>query len=70
MASIPSAATRGHSLYQIEGSTPSVLNLGPGCAFRSRCHFATAQCETDPVLVELSATHSHHCWHGQEQNHG
>lgn len=70
MASIPSAATRGHALYQIEGSTPSVLNLGSGCAFRTRCRYASSQCELDPIKVEISATHSHHCWHAQELNHG
>lgn len=69
MASIPSTATRGHELYQISGNTPSLLNLGVGCAFRSRCKYATEQCEKDPEIVTLSQTHTHRCWHPQELRH-
>lgn len=69
MASIPSTATRGHDLYQISGSTPSLLDLGAGCAFRSRCHYASSQCEIDPPVVTVSPTHNHRCWHPQELVH-
>lgn len=67
MASIPSAATRGKTLYQIHGSTPSLLNLSSGCAFRTRCAFASPQCELDPETVQISPTHTHRCWYGKEQ---
>ncbi len=70
MASIPSAATRGQPLYQIQGSTPSVLNLGQGCAFRMRCQRATEQCNSDPKQVQLSPWHSHRCWHAQQVTYG
>lgn len=66
MASIPSAATRGKDLYQIHGSTPSLLNLESGCAFRTRCTLASAQCDIDPDIVQISPTHTHRCWHGKE----
>lgn len=66
MASIPSAETRGKALYQIHGATPSLLNLASGCAFRTRCPLASAQCEIDPEVVRISATHTHRCWHAQE----
>src|SRR3546814_15160233 len=45
ISSIPSVRTRGNELFQIPGSTPSLLNLPAGCPFRSRCYRATEQCE-------------------------
>ena len=65
MASIPSAATRGKDLYQIHGATPSLLNLGGGCAFRTRCALASPQCELDPEVVDLSPSHTYSCWHAK-----
>lgn len=66
MASIPSIETRGQTLYQIRGSTPSLLNLGIGCAFRERCDYASDQCLQDPPVFQVSPTHQHRCWHVQE----
>jgi peptide/nickel transport system ATP-binding protein len=48
MDSLPSRAAPGQDLTQIPGSTPSLTNLPPGCAFKTRCGFATALCETAP----------------------
>jgi peptide/nickel transport system ATP-binding protein len=48
--SIPSRNRRGEALRQIPGMTPSLLELGPGCPFRSRCAHAAHVCETDPAL--------------------
>jgi peptide/nickel transport system ATP-binding protein len=48
IASAPSRNPRGQPLHQIPGSTPSLLNLPAGCAFRNRCPFATAICEQTP----------------------
>jgi peptide/nickel transport system ATP-binding protein len=48
--SVPAATQPGARLQQIRGSTPSLLRLGPGCAFRERCDRADAQCATLPVL--------------------
>lgn len=63
VSSIPSVQTRGQDLFQIPGSTPSLLNLPPGCPFRARCYRATAQCENDPVLEETVPGHWVSCWH-------
>jgi peptide/nickel transport system ATP-binding protein len=48
--SVPAATQPGARLRQIRGSTPSLLRLGPGCAFRERCDRADAECATMPVL--------------------
>jgi peptide/nickel transport system ATP-binding protein len=45
MGSVPSHNRRGARLTQIPGMTPSLLDLPAGCAFKSRCSFATALCE-------------------------
>ena len=49
MDSLPSRAAPGRDLTQIPGSTPSLTNLPPGCAFKTRCSFGTAACETAPA---------------------
>src|SRR3546814_6097603 len=58
ISSIPSVRTRGNELFQIPGSTPSLLNLPAGCPFRSRCYRATEQCAQEPVLEERSEEHT------------
>ena len=63
MASIPSLETRGQALFQIPGSTPSLLNLPQGCAFRNRCYRADAQCAYAPDLLSVAAGHEVSCWH-------
>ncbi len=50
--SVPAATQPGARLRQIRGSTPSLLRLGPGCAFRERCHHATDDCAAMPPLTE------------------
>lgn len=67
MASIPSLGTRGEPLFQIPGSTPSLLNLPTGCAFRSRCYRADAQCEHTPETRALAPGHEVRCWHSGER---
>ncbi|PWF45412.1 ABC transporter ATP-binding protein [Massilia glaciei] len=51
IASAPSRNVRGEPLRQIAGMTPSLLNLGPGCAFRARCGGATDICAVAPPLL-------------------
>jgi peptide/nickel transport system ATP-binding protein len=51
--SVPERARRGERLRQIPGSTPSLLNLPAGCAFRARCPRAQPACAQDPPLVAL-----------------
>jgi peptide/nickel transport system ATP-binding protein len=48
IASAPSRNPRGQALRQIPGSTPSLLKLPTGCAFRDRCAHATMECAQTP----------------------
>jgi peptide/nickel transport system ATP-binding protein len=50
--SVPAATRPGERLRQIRGSTPSLLRLGPGCAFRERCDRSTEACAAMPPLAE------------------
>ena len=52
IASAPSRNPRGRPLKQIPGSTPSLLNLPSGCAFRERCGDANADCVSEPIQRE------------------
>ena len=63
IASIPSIRTRGGKLFQIPGSTPSLMDLPPGCPFQARCYRATDQCHADPPLEEVAPGHWVRCWH-------
>jgi peptide/nickel transport system ATP-binding protein len=49
--SVPAATQPGARLRQIRGSTPSLLRLAPGCAFRERCDRANAECAAMPPLT-------------------
>ena len=48
IGSVPSRNKRGERLRQIPGTTPSLLSLPAGCAFRLRCARADGVCETEP----------------------
>jgi peptide/nickel transport system ATP-binding protein len=63
IASIPSIHTRGKPLFQIPGSTPSLLNLPEGCPFQSRCYRATAECRMSPPFEEIAPDQWAACWH-------
>jgi len=63
IGSVPSRNKRGERLRGIPGMTPSVLNLPVGCAFRTRCPRADAQCEQDPPEFQVGAGHAHRCFH-------
>lgn len=62
ISSIPSMETRGQELFQIPGSTPSLLELPEGCAFRERCYRADNGCRRDPVSEEVGPDHWVSCW--------
>jgi peptide/nickel transport system ATP-binding protein len=53
--SVPSNNERGQRLKQIPGMTPSLLELPPGCPFRERCAYATAECEVSPEMRPVGA---------------
>src|SRR3546814_19310792 len=62
IASSPSNNQRGTPLRQIAGSTPALLNLPSGCAFRMRCAHADRICTATPPL-EVDGTRSLRCFH-------
>ncbi|HJT61942.1 MAG TPA: oligopeptide/dipeptide ABC transporter ATP-binding protein, partial [Burkholderiales bacterium] len=51
IGSVPSRNRRGSPLAQIPGMTPALLDLPPGCAFRSRCPRAAPACTEYPELT-------------------
>jgi peptide/nickel transport system ATP-binding protein len=63
LGSVPSRNARGTPLRQIPGMTPSMLRLPEGCAFRTRCPRADADCLTWPALAELRPRQRARCVH-------
>jgi peptide/nickel transport system ATP-binding protein len=51
--SVPAATAPGQRLKQISGSTPSLLRLGAGCAFRDRCGRAGSACGAMPAMTTV-----------------
>ena len=62
IASVPSRGKRGEKLRQIPGTTPDLLSLPPGCAFRTRCGHADAACEKEPPARSQNGS-SLRCFH-------
>jgi len=62
LESLPFRVEPGRDLAQIPGSTPSLLRLPEGCAFRPRCGEATELCHNMPLLErhEKRAFRCHH----------
>lgn len=47
----------------LEGDVPSPLNMPEGCAFRTRCRYATEQCAKEcPTLTDRGNGHQVACW--------
>ena len=58
---------RRAKLEPIEGQPPDLVNLPPGCAFRTRCRWAVDKCATDrPELMEAGEAHWSACWRSDE----
>ncbi len=51
IGSVPSANRRGERLRQIPGATPNPATRPAGCAFRTRCAHADADCLQEPPLA-------------------
>ena len=53
----PKRARESHRIV-LQGDVPSPMNMPSGCAFRTRCRYATAQCaESCPAMREVSPGH-------------
>ena len=53
----PKRARESHRIV-LQGDVPSPMNMPSGCAFRTRCRYATAQCaESCPTMREVSPGH-------------
>ncbi|MCL4744586.1 MAG: ABC transporter ATP-binding protein [Burkholderiaceae bacterium] len=55
LQSLPARAEPGKALAQIPGSTPSLLDLPAGCAFRPRCPCASDACAVAPASTDAPA---------------
>ncbi len=56
-------ATRGQTLFEIEGRVPDLSNLPKGCAFNPRCAFVMDKCRIDtPELRVIDAERRVACW--------
>ncbi len=54
LGAIPNDASDGQKLRQIKGTTPSLINMKPGCPFSGRCPMVIDRCLTEtPVLDSL-----------------
>jgi peptide/nickel transport system ATP-binding protein len=61
--SVPGQAQEHKRLRNIPGMTPSLLDIGPGCAFRERCSYATAVCAQTPEMTPVGPEHTLRCFH-------
>lgn len=54
---------RARKRIQLEGDVPSPLHMPTGCAFRTRCKYATEQCALEcPKLTDRGNGHMVACW--------
>ncbi|MCM2403994.1 ABC transporter ATP-binding protein [Rhizobium sp. S153] len=60
--SSPANYTPGSTLVPIPGRPPSLIHLPRGCAFRTRCHHASAQCLSPPPLRVFEDGTNSLCW--------
>ncbi|MBB3980154.1 peptide/nickel transport system ATP-binding protein [Rhizobium azooxidifex] len=61
--SVPSRNVPGEKLKQIPGNMPSLMALGEGCPFASRCERVTEICREPVPATQLSDTHRIWCLH-------
>lgn len=63
IGSVPSRNQRGRPLQQIPGMTPSLLNLEPGCAFKTRCPRRSDVCDREPEITQPVPEREVRCHH-------
>jgi len=63
IGSAPAANSRGARLTQIQGAAPHPLKRPEGCAFRTRCDYATDVCLREPPETWGSSTQAWRCFH-------
>ncbi|MGU3576143.1 ABC transporter ATP-binding protein [Brucellaceae bacterium C25G] len=63
IGSAPAANARGARLTQIRGAAPHPLKRPEGCAFRTRCDYATDACHSEPPETFGDQTHRWRCFH-------
>jgi len=61
--SIPDNNPMGSRLAQINGMTPSLLQLPTGCPFRPRCTAADDLCLNSPKMITLESGREVRCFH-------
>uniref|UniRef100_UPI003564A7CB oligopeptide/dipeptide ABC transporter ATP-binding protein n=1 Tax=Roseovarius sp. TaxID=1486281 RepID=UPI003564A7CB len=69
LAATPSLSGRGPDVEQkIQGSPPSPFERIEGCAFASRCSFATERCMSDAPSLDAFTVGDHRaaCWHAED----
>lgn len=63
LQSMPSYSTPGQRLQQIDGMAPTLAKRPIGCAFRTRCQRAVAQCSThSPDTVSMAGAREYRCF--------
>jgi peptide/nickel transport system ATP-binding protein len=64
LSSLPEVGVRyaEKRLQGIPGRPPSLLDPPPGCPFKARCPFASAQCGECPLFAEVEPGRSVACW--------
>ena len=63
LASIPRIGRNPEYLHTIPGVVPNLLHLPEGCAFSSRCEYASEMCRCSmPELTEVGAGHFSRCF--------
>ena len=59
LGAIPVAGSVGKRLNQIKGSTPSLINMKPGCPFSGRCPIAIEPCRAETPLLKPTDKFDH-----------
>jgi peptide/nickel transport system ATP-binding protein len=59
LGAIPNETSDGQKLRQIKGTTPSLINMKPGCPFSGRCPMVIERCLNETPVLESIDTLDH-----------